>query len=32
VKGVLSNPMKYALETSGVRFASEAEQEKANPS
>jgi murein DD-endopeptidase MepM/ murein hydrolase activator NlpD len=32
VKGVISNPMKYALDVSGVRFASDAEQEKANPS
>jgi hypothetical protein len=32
LKGVISNPLKYAVDISGVRFASDAEPEKANPS
>jgi murein DD-endopeptidase MepM/ murein hydrolase activator NlpD len=32
VKGVISNPLKYTVDTSNVRFAGDAEAEKANPS
>jgi murein DD-endopeptidase MepM/ murein hydrolase activator NlpD len=32
VKGVISNPMKYAIDTSNVRFAGDVEADKGNPS
>jgi murein DD-endopeptidase MepM/ murein hydrolase activator NlpD len=32
VNGVISNPMKYTVDTSGTRFAGDAETEKENPS
>lgn len=32
VNGIISNPLKYALETSGTRFAGDTETEKENPS